>query len=122
MKADMTIQYVTDPEFSAGVYAAVLGRQPVEVSPGFVLFVLDSGFMLGLWRQEAVKPKAQMTGGGAELVLHVKEDAEVEAAHATLSATAGLTVIEEPVRLPFGYTFLAVDPDQHRIRVLKTAG
>lgn len=122
MKADMTILYVTDPEFSAGLYATLFGRAPVELSPGFGLFVLEGGVKLGLWKQAAVLPKTNIAGGGAELVLHVGTDAELEAAHATLSEIAGLSVLEAPVRREFGYTFTATDPDQHRIRVLKTEG
>ena len=122
MKADMTILYVTDPEFSAGIYTAILGHGPLELSPGFAFFMLEGGLKLGLWRLEAVLPKAQVSDGGAELILHVKTEEDVDAAHAAFSAIGGLSVLEEPVRREFGYTFTATDPDQHRIRVLKTEG
>ena len=32
----------------------------------------------------------------------------------------GVTIVAEPTRLEFGYTFVAQDPDGHRIRVCAT--
>jgi predicted enzyme related to lactoylglutathione lyase len=29
----------------------------------------------------------------------------------------GLNIIQEPVQMDFGYTFVAADPDGHRLRV-----
>ncbi len=43
------ILYVDSPETSGAFYARLLGRQPVETSATFVMFVLDNGFKLGLW-------------------------------------------------------------------------
>ncbi|HYD05317.1 MAG TPA: drug:proton antiporter, partial [Reyranella sp.] len=31
----------------------------------------------------------------------------------------GLRIIQEPVRLDFGFTFTAADPDGHRLRVFR---
>ena len=46
--------YVTSPEASARFYAQLLGRDPVEASPTFVMFVLPSGLGLGLWGKGGV--------------------------------------------------------------------
>jgi hypothetical protein len=40
----------------------------------------------------------------------------VRSAHADWIA-CGLRIVQEPVDLDFGYTFTALDPDGHRLRV-----
>ena len=47
----------TARERSGAFYGALLGRQPVETSPTFALFVLDNGFKLGLWSRHTVEPR-----------------------------------------------------------------
>jgi hypothetical protein len=32
-------------------------------------------------------------------------------------AARGLSIIQSPVAMDFGYTFVALDPDAHRLRV-----
>ena len=59
--------YVTDPSASAAFYTALLACPPVEASPTFALFALDSGLMLGLWARGSVEPAASLGGGGGEL-------------------------------------------------------
>src|SRR5262245_42171395 len=41
--------YVDSPTASARFYADVIGKPPVESSPTFAMFALESGVMLGLW-------------------------------------------------------------------------
>jgi catechol 2,3-dioxygenase-like lactoylglutathione lyase family enzyme len=108
--------YVESPTASAPLYAALLGRAPVEASPSFVMFVLASGLKLGLWARHDVKPGAGAPAGGAELCFAVESDDAVRAALADWKAR-GLRIAQEPVRLDFGYTFTALDPDGHRLRV-----
>lgn len=43
------ILFVNDPQASARFYADLLGEAPIEASPTFAMFALDSGVMLGLW-------------------------------------------------------------------------
>lgn len=119
MTPDMTIFYVSDPERSADFYATALGQPPAELSPGFALFLLSSGLKVGLWKKYSVSPATEFTGCGAELVLHAPGSAELEKAHADWRA-AGLTILEPPVRRDFGTSFVAADPDGHRVRVLRT--
>lgn len=121
MTPDMTIFYVTDPEISADFYSIVLERAPEDLSPGFALFLLPNGLKIGLWKKEAVTPAMKVTGCGAELVLHAASLAEVEAAHANWKA-AGIAIIEPPARRDFGTSFVAADPDGHRVRVLRAEG
>ena len=110
------ILYVDKPEASGAFYARLLGRQPVETSPTFVMFVLDNGFKLGLWSRHTAQPAASASGGGAELVLTVATPGEVDATHADWVGR-GLKILQAPADLDFGRTFVALDPDNHRLRV-----
>ena len=113
---NFVILYVDSPEKSGAFYAALLGRQPVEASPTFVLFVFDNGFKLGLWSRHTVEPAAQAMVGGAEIVIAVDAPASVDATHADWTAR-GLTIAQAPCDMDFGRTFVALDPDGHRLRV-----
>ena len=59
---NFVIFYVDKPEASAAFYSALLNRPPVESSPTFALFALDSGLMLGLWSRHTVEPAAAGRG------------------------------------------------------------
>jgi len=110
------ILYVDSPAASAAFYADLLGHAPVEASPTFALFAQQSGVKLGLWSKHAVEPAATVTGGGTELAFAVDSDAAVTSMHAEW-ARRGLPILQAPVRMDFGYTFVAADPDGHRLRV-----
>ena len=45
---DFLILYVNSPAESVRFYADLLAKAPVESSPTFAMFALDSGVMLGL--------------------------------------------------------------------------
>ena len=111
--------YVKDPLASAEFYTKVLGEGPLEASPGFAMFMLNEGTILGLWEKGGVEPKPEAFGGASEIGFHAKDNAEVDAWHATWAA-AGLPIIQPPTEMDFGYTFTAVDPDGHRLRVFAT--
>lgn len=105
---------VTDPAASARLYAAVLGRDPVEVSPTFVLFA-GTGVALGLWKKEGVEPTPDPVAGGMEIGLKLADPAAVDAAHTAWGAL-GLTIAMPPRDLDFGRSVVVLDPDGHRIR------
>ncbi|UCI09005.1 VOC family protein [Mesorhizobium sp. B1-1-8] len=113
---NFVILYVDNPEKSGAFYASLLGREPVESSPTFQMFVFDNGFKLGLWSRHTVEPAAAAAGGGAELVFARDSAAAVDAAHADWVGR-GLKILQAPVDLDFGRTFVALDPDNHRLRV-----
>ena len=72
--------------------------------------------MLGLWARRGVEPTP---GGGAdagELAIAVETRDKVEALCADWKRK-GATILQEPVTMDFGRTFLAADPDGHRLRV-----
>jgi catechol 2,3-dioxygenase-like lactoylglutathione lyase family enzyme len=113
---NFVILYVDNPVASAAFYADLLGRPPLEASPTFAMFSLHADVMLGLWSRHTVEPKATVGGGGAEIAIAVDSDAAVAALH-TLWRAKGLPVVQAPVDLDFGRTFVALDPDGHRLRV-----
>jgi catechol 2,3-dioxygenase-like lactoylglutathione lyase family enzyme len=111
-----TLLYVQDPGRSAEFYARLLARQPVEASPSFAMFALGQGAMLGLWAAHTVQPAPAAGGGGAEIAWPVEAGEDVDALHAAWLAQ-GLAVAQAPAQLDFGYTFVALDPDGHRLRI-----
>lgn len=110
------ILYVDSPMASAVFYADLFGRPPVESSPTFALFALDSGVMLGLWSKHTVEPAATVGAGAAEVAFSMESKEAVESTYRTWT-TRGLTILQMPVLMDFGYTFVALDPDHHRLRV-----
>ena len=113
---NFVILYVDSPERSGAFYASLLGREPVESSPTFAMFVLDKGFKLGLWSRHTVEPAAAAAGGGGELVLALDNALAVDATHSDW-AGRGLKILQAPTDMDFGRTFVALDPDGHRLRV-----
>lgn len=112
--------YVENPVASAAFYAQILSRPPVEVSPTFSLFVLEDGTKLGLWSRHTVEPVArplpEILSGGAELALTLPTRAALDACYGAWQA-AGVPMAQDPVALDFGYTFVGLDPDGHRLRM-----
>ncbi|WP_053268579.1 VOC family protein [Pseudomonas chlororaphis] len=108
--------YVDSPATSANFYSRLLDRPPVELSPTFALFILDSGLKLGLWSRQDVEPATQVVGGGGELALGVADNQTVDRLHIQW-AESGVSIAQDPTALDFGYTFVALDPDGHRLRV-----
>ena len=113
---NFVILYVADPVASAAFYTRLLDRAPVEASPTFAMFKLESGTMLGLWSRAGVLPPPDAAPGGSEIGIAVAADADVDRVHATW-AGRGLTIAQPPSAMDFGRTFVALDPDGHRVRV-----
>jgi catechol 2,3-dioxygenase-like lactoylglutathione lyase family enzyme len=117
---NFVILYVQNATASAAFYARLLGRPPLEASPGFAMFVAPSGVKLGLWTRDTVEPKVAAVNGGCELAFPVANDAAVDQTHAHWRER-GLTVAQSPIDMEFGRTFVALDPDGHRLRVFAPA-
>ena len=108
--------YVEKMSASEAFYTDFLGRKPVESSPTFSMFVLDNGVKLGLWRHDTVEPASCVLGGGAELAIAVADADAVRKTHEDWRRR-DLTIAQTPTAMDFGYTFVALDPDGHRLRV-----
>jgi predicted enzyme related to lactoylglutathione lyase len=107
--------YVEDVARSADFYARLLGKPVPELSQTFAMLPAAPGLMLGLWRRDGVAPSPQGGPGAAEIAVALDGDAAVDAAHAAWSGQ-GARIAQTPTRMDFGYTFVALDPDGHRLR------
>ncbi|HEY2861363.1 MAG TPA: VOC family protein [Terracidiphilus sp.] len=112
--------YVDDAQRSADFYATILGKQPVQSSPGFSMFILNGGLTLGMWKREAVEPAVEGAAGGGEICFAESSDAQVDERFAEWTGQ-GLVIAQKPTKMSFGYTFTALDPDGHRLRVYTLA-
>ena len=112
--------YVADAPASARFYARLLEQKPVEASPTFAMFVLPSGLALGLWGKGGVDPKPAAAGGGCDIGFKVDAAATVDTVHADW-AGKGASILLAPTDLDFGRSFVAADPDGHRLRVYTVA-
>ena len=110
--------YVSSPIESAAFYTRLMGCEAIEASPTFAMFALESGVMLGLWARHTVEPAVACGTHNAnhELAFAQPDLASVDRLHAEWLAL-GLPIIQSPTRMDFGYTFTAIDPDGHRLRV-----
>ena len=118
---DFIILYVDNPPASADFYAGLLRKTPVESSPTFAMFIMKSGLKLGLWSKHTVEPAAAAAGGGGELALSVSNSDTVHDLFADW-VERGLEIIQRPTEMDFGFTFVALDPDGHRLRVFAPSG
>ncbi|MBW5892741.1 VOC family protein [Pectobacterium polaris] len=113
---NLIILYVENVVASERFYRELFDLQPIEKSENFAMFAFDSGFLLGLWSKHEVRPTAELAGGGSELAIRVENEAELAAVYESWKKR-GITLIQEITQMDFGLTFVALDPDQHRIRV-----
>lgn len=109
---------VADPAASHKFYSNLLGIDPVENSPTFVLYVLPNGMKLGLWVKDEMEPRP-LQAGGVEVTFSEDNDDAVRATYADWQNKA--KVLQAPVAMDFGFTFVVEDPDGHRIRVFARA-
>ena len=111
---------VADPIRSAQLYEGLLGVPPAQSSSTFVLFVLPTGIKIGLWAKEEMKP-APKPAGGVEISFTENSREELLETHASWK-TLGVRVVQEPTDMNFGLTFVAEDPDGHRLRPFVPSG
>ncbi len=107
--------YVADVRTSRDFYAKLLDLTPVEDGPGFALFVLPSGLALGLWAREAVVPAVGAGSATGELGFKVANMSAVDELYDRWR-TQGAEELSPPTNLPFGRSFVVLDPDGNRLR------
>ena len=112
---DSLILYVEDTARSAAFFHSLFSVPVVEQSANFAMLALPSGLMLGLWARHDVSPTPAAGAGGLELCVTLDSDAATDAALAE-AKSRGIPVVQEPVRLDFGYTIVLKSPDGHLIR------
>ncbi|WP_322963481.1 VOC family protein [Sphingomonas fuzhouensis] len=112
--------HVADPLASAEFYRRILESEPVSADQDFVLFALSPGNALGLWRRDRIDPPATGVTDSIEIGFKQSHDG-VDACHADWVAQ-GVTILMPPSDRPFGRSFVALDPDGHRLRVYALKG
>ena len=108
--------YVKDNAASARFYNELLEIPIIEEKEGFSLLPLKEGVMLGLWMRDGVEPKTNGTAGANEIAFAVADEKTLNRLHDTWSGQ-GLEIAQTPTVMSFGNTFVALDPDGHRLRV-----
>lgn len=117
-RLDFVLLFVKNPHQSAEFYETILGMQPVEQSPTFALFVLQNGVKIGLWSQQTAEPTITALPGAMELAFEVPN---VDKIYEDWQKK-GIAILQKPTEMDFGRTFVALDLDGHRIRILKLRG
>ncbi|PWJ84567.1 catechol 2,3-dioxygenase-like lactoylglutathione lyase family enzyme [Pseudaminobacter salicylatoxidans] len=113
---NLILLYVEDPARSNQFYEKLLGKAPAASFPTYVAFEFSNGSNLGLWSTKAANFVSSGTGHRFELAFMVDDDAAVDRLYDTWRA-ADVPIEQEPSVAVFGRTFVALDPDGHRIRV-----
>lgn len=116
-RLSMSILFVSNPIASSAFYRRLLGLAPVEESPTFAMFALPDGIMLGLWSNKTAEPAVLAQGGGSEIAF---SDENVDQIYERWK-NLGVQMAQPPTDMDFGRTFVAQDPDGHRIRVYRLA-
>jgi catechol 2,3-dioxygenase-like lactoylglutathione lyase family enzyme len=110
------ILYVRDINVSKAFYTELLGQNPKELSPTFMSYELDSGLVLELWQIDKVHPAASITGGGSEICIVLPDNDSLNRLYEEWKGL-GVRFAYPPTMAVFGLTFVALDPDGHRLRV-----
>lgn len=118
-KPNSIILYVSDVEKSTRFYIRLLNAEPVEQYSEFSVFALSDDMILGLQAKSGIDPAPQPHIGGTEICMSDVSNRVVDEIFRKWSEL-GVEIIMKPAMLDFGYTFVATDPDGHRLRVCAT--
>ncbi|WP_133131126.1 VOC family protein [Legionella yabuuchiae] len=115
IEPNVIVLYVDNLAESSQFYQDLLGIKPDEASPTFHSFKFSNGMSLGLKTKHAVEPKFDKEGSG-ELAFTLENSNAVDALFAKWQEKE-ISILASPSVAPYGYTFLAQDPDGNRLRV-----
>lgn len=116
LEPDVIVLYVNDLAITGQFYQDLLGLNPIEASPTFHSFRLSNGMSLALKTKHSVVPPTQEKSGNGELAFTLDSNQKVDELFDAWQAKE-INIIYPPTQEPFGYTFVALDPDGHRLRV-----
>lgn len=117
LEPNAIVLYVEDLVIASSFYQDLLGLTPKEQSPTFHGFTLSNGMGIGLKVRRTVMPSATHENGAGELAFTVANRKTVDELFIQWQAKQ-LTILCSPNQLPYGYTFVALDPDGNRLRVV----
>lgn len=113
---NLILFYVENPIESASFYEKIFEQRPVSTFPSYAAFTFSNGLTFSLWSTKAKNFVSSGTGSRSELAFMVSNDDEVRRLH-ELWVKRGVSIEQELHEAVFGLTFVALDPDGHRIRV-----
>ncbi len=113
---NLLLFYVKNPLESAFFYEKIFSTKPIASFPTYVAFSFDNGFTFSLWSTQATNFVSVGTGHRSELSFMVKDEQKVRELHDEWQKL-GVTIEQDLHEAVFGLTFVALDPDGHRIRV-----
>ncbi len=113
---DSIVLYVENVDLSKDFYADIFNCEPQMLSPTFALVEFASNVNLTLKQAADLTPASNIRGGGTELSISVTDKGTFDALYQAWKSK-GVEFAQPPVELVFGISFVAIDPDGHRIRV-----
>lgn len=113
---NLAILYVADPINSSNFYKKLLKQEPSFLKETYATFNFKNGFNLGLWSIQAKNFVSSGVGHRSEVAFMVKNEQEIDNLYDDWVAL-GVDIEQKPMQAVFGKTFVALDPDGHRIRV-----
>ena len=113
---NLVLFYVENPAESARFYADIFEMQPVAAVPTYAAFQFPNGFTFSLWSTQAKSFVSGGSGHRCELAFMVTDDVQVRALRERWGEL-GIRIEQDLHEAVFGLTFVALDPDGHRIRV-----
>lgn len=113
---NLLLFYVKNPMESATFYEKIFKTKPVASYPTYVAFKFPNGFTFSLWSTHAKNFVSGGQGHRSELALVVSNEREVQDLRNTWREL-GVQIEQDLHEAVFGLTFVALDPDGHRIRV-----
>jgi len=116
LEPNVIVLYVDDLARASQFYQDLLGIKPEEASPTFHSFTLSNGISLALKAKHSVMPPTKQKSGNDELAFTLDSNKKVDELFAAWQAKK-ISILLPPTQVPFGYTFVALDPDGHRLRV-----
>lgn len=116
LEPSSVVLYVDNLALSSAFYQDLLGIKPAVASPTFHTFTFSNGMNLGLKAKHAVQPPTDTNGSG-ELAFTLDDNKKVDALCAEWQ-NKGIDIALPPTAVTYGYTFLALDLDGNRLRVV----
>lgn len=113
---NLVLLYVADPARSADFYEKLFEQAPAAKFPTYAAFAFPGGLQLGLWSTQAKNFVSGGSGHRSEIAFMLDDEEQVRQLHAAWEKR-GVTIEQAPHQAVFGLTFVATDPDGHRIRV-----
>lgn len=113
---NLLLFYVKNPLESALFYENIFSKKPVAAFPTYVAFSFENGFTFSLWSTQAKDFVSGGSGHRSELSFMVEDEQAVRELYKQWEKF-GVTIEQELHEAVFGLTFVALDPDGHRIRV-----